>query len=105
MMKRLFTTALLTAVLIFGALVNLPSHSGLKLSVGAAGDETQSESRIPALTQHRIAGRVVDKISGVAYSGFTIKVFPADAPQTLLGQARTDNEGRYEVSFTSRRIR
>lgn len=103
-MKRLLTTALLTGVLIFGTLLNLPSHGGLKFFVAAAGDEIKSESETPALTQHRIAGRVVDKISGVAYSGYTIKAFPADAPQTLLGEARTDNQGRYEISFTSRRM-
>jgi len=95
--KTIAMASLLLLCVIAG--LAFPCNAGRAFSV-AIGKESGAA---PLLIQHRVVGVVIDKISGIAYSGFTIKVFDSDAPQTVLGTGRTDNGGRYEIRLNRSR--
>lgn len=104
-----FTIALIIAFLLVGALALpcLPPQHSLTAAAETTGSDTEIVDRVKTgenvapFEQYRITGIVIDKISHVAYSGFTIRAFPSSAPQTLLGVGLTDAQGRYDIRFES----
>src|ERR1044071_1197411 len=107
-MRQLFTTSLI-AIVVLGSLFATPLVRSKQTVNSMTDNELVREFptasprktvKAPAsLTQYKISGSVIDKISAAFYPGFTVKALTPDAAHTVLGVALTDPQGRYEISL------